>query len=227
MKYEAVIFDLYGTLIDNLTGPPYREIITRMSSILSVPVDDFHRLWSATIRERHTGVFRSVADSLVHICHELGVKPAESDVRLADEIRQDYVKKFMTRPKPDAVEVLSQLKRWGYRVGLISNCTPETPVVWPDTPFFPLFDTAVFSSSAGLMKPDPSIYEIMVEQLAVIPDRCFYIADGVNGELAGALKAGMHPVRISFSDEDSVDLDLEEWDGPVISSLNEILTLVR
>lgn len=226
MKYEAVTFDLYGTLIDNLIGPQYTDILRQVSSILSVPINDFRRLWSDTIYERHTGVFQSVADNLVYICHELGIQPHDNDVKRAARIRHDYARKVMTTPRSGAIEVLSQLKSWGGKTGLISNCTADAPAIWPDTPFAPLIDVAVFSCTAELMKPDPGIYQIVIEQLAVEPNNCLYVADGVNQELNGASKIGMHPVRIKLSGEDSLELNLEEWDGPVISSLTEVLSLI-
>ncbi len=43
MKYSAVIFDLFGTIIEDITGPPYDQAITEMASILSVDADDFNQ----------------------------------------------------------------------------------------------------------------------------------------------------------------------------------------
>ena len=45
----------------------------------------------------------------------------------------------------DAIEVLSCPKSQGFKIGLISNCSPDTPLIWRDTPFVPFFDTVVFS----------------------------------------------------------------------------------
>ncbi|MFC2011867.1 HAD family hydrolase [Chloroflexota bacterium] len=116
------------------------------------------------------------------------------------------------------------------KLGLISNCSPETPVIWEDTSFPPLFNVTVFSSSAGVKKPDPRIYQLAVERLVVNPESCLYIGDGDSNELTGALSAGMHPVMIRIADEDSAQPHVsikQEWDGPVISSLKEILALIE
>jgi len=91
---------------------------------------------------------------------------------------------------------------------------------------------AVLSSSAGVKKPDPRIYQLAVEQLAVEPKDCLYIGDGDSQELTGAAQVGMHPVLIRVPDEDStdvyrVDAEAEDWDGPVISSLKEVLPLLE
>ena len=79
------------------------------------------------------------------------------------------------------------------------------------------------------MKPDLQIYQIAMEKLAAEPQSCLYIGDGTNQELTGASQAGMHPVLIRVSDEandNPYQTNMDEWDGPVISSLKEVLTLL-
>jgi len=44
MKYIGIVFDLFGTLIDDVVGPQNAEVIMRMASVLSTPTDDFHRI---------------------------------------------------------------------------------------------------------------------------------------------------------------------------------------
>ena len=51
--YDAVIFDLYGTLID-LPGTQERGR-TRMANVLGVEVDRFLEAWGRFRLQRHTG----------------------------------------------------------------------------------------------------------------------------------------------------------------------------
>ena len=130
-------------------------------------------------------------------------------------------------PQPGAIETLSCLRQDGYKTGLISDCTHEIPVVWPETPFAPLIDAAIFSCLVGFRKPDPRIYQLAARQLDVQPEQCLYVGDGGSQELSGALKIGMHPVLIR-PDADSSEphlINREGWDGPVVSSLRDVLTL--
>ena len=85
---------------------------------------------------------------------------------------------------------------------------------------------------AGLKKPDPRIYNMSAEQLSVKPESCLYVGDGSSQELSGAQAVGMHPVLIHNPEEDiarthRVESEVESWNGPVISSLREILDLVK
>jgi len=223
MKYKAVIFDLFGTVTDNYSYKEYQSVLGQMASVLTLSLDAFRRLWSETTYERNTGVIRTIEANIDCICEKLGVSVDDTKVRLATKTRYDFVANTM-RPRQDAIDVLSYLQSQGLKTGLISNCSPDTPLIWKDTPFAPLFNVAVFSSSVGVKKPDPRIYQIATNKLAIKPENCLYIGNGDSRELTGASQVGMHPVLIRVPDEDSTDAewedntDAEQWDGPVISS---------
>ena len=58
-----------------------------------------------------------------------------------------------------------------------------------------LFDAVIESSKAGVRKPDPRIYQMMCELLAVAPQACVYLDDlGVNCKPAAAL--GMAAIKV-------------------------------
>ncbi len=199
-----------------------------MASVLSAPSDDFVRLWFDTFNERGTGVFKSPEANIEYICRQLGVRMEDTQIKLAAQIRFDFTVRSMT-PRADAIEVLSCLKSEGYKAGLISDCSSEVPTIWKDTPFAPLIDVAVFSCLVGMTKPDPRIYHLAIDQLAVESETCLYVGDGSSQELTGAAQVGMHPVLIRIPHRDSADvhwINRQEWDGSAISSLKDILTLV-
>jgi putative hydrolase of the HAD superfamily len=93
-----------------------------------------------------------------------------------------------------------------------------------------LIDTPIFSSRAGLKKPDPRIFYLACERLGVMPDSCLYVADGEDYELAAAAKVGLHPVLIrnSLRNHGSELLrEAREWKGATIASLPEVVQLVK
>ncbi|MGD1119328.1 MAG: HAD family hydrolase [Dehalococcoidales bacterium] len=231
MKYQAVIFDLFGTLVDIFSQVEYYSVMREMMSVLKAPDDGFIKLWRDTDEKRSKGTFRTLEENLAYICRELNVPATASQINLAKRIRFDYIALVLT-PRPGAIEVLSQLKSDGYKIGLISNCSTEPPVIWPYTPFAPFFDVTVFSSTSGLRKPDRRIYALAAEQLKVKPESCLYIGDGDSGELEGAARAGMHPVLIRDPDTVEAEAVLENteplaWHGAVITSLREIPGLLE
>jgi putative hydrolase of the HAD superfamily len=227
MKYKAVIFDLFGTLVDNFSIREQNNILLQMASIVSAPADEFVRLWLGTFNERATGVLPSPEANIEHICRKLEIPAENTRIQQAARIRLDFTVRSMV-PRAGAIELLSALKTSGYKTGLISDCSAELPAIWADTPFAPLIDVPIFSCTTGMRKPDPRIYRIATDQLGVKPETCLYIGDGSSRELTGAARVGMHPVLLNLPENnpDAHQIDREDWNGPAISSLREVLDLV-
>jgi len=229
MKYKAVVFDLFGTLVDNFTRRDYDSVMAEIANILKAPSNDFIKLWKSSFNDRVTGVHGDQRESFAHICRELKVQISPEQIERAFIIRMDFCRRT-TIPRNGSVEVLATLRKDGYKIGLISDCTGEIPLVWHETPFANLFDVKIFSCMVKTKKPDPRIYQMATDELRVKPEECLYVGDGSSNELTGALKMGMHPVRI----RDPKDLDEDQfmeredgWTGPKISYLKEVLDLVK
>jgi len=75
VKYQAVIFDLFGTLVDNFSMREHDAVKRQMAAALSAPPEGFARLWGETFNKRVTGAFRSSKDNTEYICERLGVRP--------------------------------------------------------------------------------------------------------------------------------------------------------
>jgi len=227
-KYSAVIFDLFGTLIDNFSRTEYENVLREMADIVGVPQEEFVRLWFATFQERNTGVFPTTQSNILYICRELKIDAPDSLVEKAADVRLDYTRRSIV-PRPGTLETLSQLKSMRLKTGLISDCSGEIPIAWKETALSRLIDVALFSCVVGFKKPDPRIYALATARLRVKPQACVYVGDGGSNELTGARQAGMHPVLLRDPGE-SVDahfIDREEtWDGPAISSIPELLNLL-
>ncbi len=99
-------------------------------------------------------------------------------------------------PRAGAVETLRELRARGHLVGLITVCSEDVEMLWPESAFAGLFDAEVFSSRIGLSKPDPRIYLACCEALGVEPQEAVFVGDGANDELDGARRVGMDAILI-------------------------------
>ena len=228
-RYKAVIFDLWGTLVDELRYPEanrlvYQQKTHESADLLGVERDGFSRLWAASSAKRMVGAFPSIEAALMDICRELGAEPDEKRVQAAATVRFEYVRNALA-PRPGAVETMSTLKRSGYKVGLISNCSDEVSRLWAKTPFAALVDMAVLSSDVGLLKPDPRIYEIAAQGLGVQAEQCLYVGDGSSSELTGASNVGMTAVLMRAR-YDAADGDRQGWHDQRISTIPDVLGLL-
>lgn len=228
MKHKAVIFDLFGTLVNNISTQKYRGKLIEMATILAIDPSTFIKLWFDRSDERMDGVIENYQEDIKYICKKVETPLEDEKIKLVTQIRFDMIRNQMV-PRGDALEVLSSLRTRGCKTGLISDCSNETTIIWRNTSFATLFDVTVFSCLMGFTKPDPRIYRYIIEQLGFEPDDCLYIGDGGSHELTGARQVGMHAVLLQIPNEDSTDTyqyNKEEWDGPVVSSLTKVIGLL-
>jgi putative hydrolase of the HAD superfamily len=228
MKFTAVIFDLFGTLVDDF-GSSAGQMNQELAAALGVPYEPFMQLWSQTLQMRAIGAFQTVEASIEHVCRAMEMQVGAEQIKSAVEIRLQYTRQAL-KPRPDAEATLAQLKHQGHKLGLLSNCSIEIPILWRETAFANLIDTPIFSSRARLKKPDPRIYHLACERVGTMPDSCLYIADGEDYELAAAAKVGLHPVLIrtpSQKNDGRLHQEAREWQGTMIASLPDVLQLVK
>ena len=230
MRFDAVIFDLYGTLVDETTGSVaklggYNRTTMEVAELVGAPPEPFLELWNGSIKQRMRGEHATFEAYVAALCAELGVEPDASGMADALRLRTEFFRERLA-PRADCLETLAALRGMGHRIGLITDCSWETPLLWPETPLPPYFDVTTFSCETGTQKPDPGIFTLTCDRLGVAPGRCLYVGDGNSDELAGAERAGMTSLRIHVPYETLPDAT-NPWPGPEVSSLGEILEWVR
>jgi putative hydrolase of the HAD superfamily len=217
---RAVVFDLWNTLAtwpEDDSGA-FRH---RWAESIGVRVEQLDEHWYSDhlYARRESGPIR---DAVEELYRTLGV---DADV---DELLRDRVE--LTRrslvPVDGALETLGELRRRGHRLGLISNCTEEVALIWPETPFAGLFDAAVFSATAACMKPDREIYELALQELGVSAPDTLFVGDGANDELRGARDAGMTPVLVEL-DGIAPWAPVHGWSGLRVTAIPQVLQLVE
>ena len=218
MPIRAVVFDLFGTLIDDSPPADYGEFIAETARLLGTDPARFETVWNAHDVARYTGSIEAVFEA---IGSELGV----TDYSQALALRLERLRGLL-RPRPDAISTLQELRRRGLKLGMISNASSEMSALWADSAFEPLFDAVLFSADEQMMKPDRRLYVRMAELLGVTPDECVFVGDGAYRELQGAADAGMSPVLIRAPYDEWEHEGTIGWEGPRISSLSEVLALV-
>jgi putative hydrolase of the HAD superfamily len=177
---------------------------------------DFHERWNLAAN-RFTVPVRSVLA-------EVGVPDDAVEEVMA--IRAEFVGGCLV-PRPGAVDTLRRLRTDGMKVGLITVCTEDVELLWPETEFAGLFDAEVFSNSAGVSKPDPRIYLQCCELLGVEPGDAVFVGDGANDELAGARRVGMQPILIHKAGADPLWPEVQAWDGLRVTSIPEVLEVLE
>ncbi len=228
-RFDAVIFDLFGTLIENFRIDELNSVLREMALALTIPPVVFRKQWTASFHARCLGEFSNIEANLEMISRELGRPIDPVAISEAARIRAAYSKTFLERLFPDSISTLSEIKARGYKLGLISDCSTEVPSLWAKSQIAEFFDVVIFSSVIKIKKPDRRIYELALKQLGTSSERTLYIGDGGSHELSGAAAVGMTPLLIQnrASRDGEYVVDVDSWVGPRIRSPIETLEYLK
>ena len=132
-------------------------------------------------------------------------------------------------PHEGVKETLKELKRRGYKLGIIANTITETEI--PDwmchDQVADCFTTVILSSKVRLRKPDPAIYHLAARCIGSAPESCAYVGDNPVRDVEGAVNAG-YGAMVLFEDAGTAD---REGKAPTvqpdyrIKSIPELLEL--
>jgi FMN phosphatase YigB (HAD superfamily) len=108
-----------------------------------------------------------------------------------------------------ALRLARGLAERGVPLGIISN-TNTAHVQWlhAHLPELALFRSVIWSSAAGLLKPDRAIYELAIQQMALPAARMMFV-DDLEENVVGASAAGL--AGFVHRDWDETRQAIEEW----------------
>ncbi len=85
------------------------------------------------------------------------------------------------------LDALRTARRNGIKTALLSN---SWGLDYPREGWDELFDAVVISGEVGMRKPEPRIYRLAADRLAVAPERCVFV-DDLPPNVRGAVEVGM------------------------------------
>lgn len=91
----------------------------------------------------------------------------------------------------DVNELGVRLKEEGLGVYVLSNASTRIMEQLGHAPVIPYVDGVVVSANERMMKPDPSIYQLLCERYDLDPAECLFVDDNEDNCI-GARVAGMH-----------------------------------
>jgi REG-2-like HAD superfamily hydrolase len=91
-------------------------------------------------------------------------------------------------------ETLEELRRRGYRLGVISNADGRAEQALDAVGLRPHFELVVDSGLVGIDKPDPRIFHLAAERMGVRPEEAVYVGDIYEIDVQGARAAGMQAI---------------------------------
>ncbi len=191
-RFDAVLFDLDGTLVDSLDDIANAAHAVRTAigltaltdaRIRSFIGDGARRLVARTLADDFAG---TVADGLL----EDGYR------HFQEAYRRDLTR--YTRPYPGVIDCLAALRARGVRLGVVTN--KPIDFTWPILHALDLqrwFEVVVGGDSATQAKPHAAPVLQALHALKVPPERALMVGDGRNDLLAAAA-AGCASVLVRY-----------------------------
>ena len=192
MPIQAVIFDMYETLVTQFCSPLYYG--TQIAEDLGLSAEEFLPGWRATEEARATGRL-TFEDAMAELLRRHGLSGHHRRVvekRIA--IQADCFRHL----HPGILPMLWALRERGIRIGLITNCFSEEAELIRESRLYPYFDAPCLSWEEGTRKPDPAIYQICLGRLDIAPEECLYVGDGGSFELETARSLGLRALQATW-----------------------------
>ena len=219
----AILFDLWGTLVP--PRPDRRDAVSHlMAADLGVGGDEFAAAVRDSHAERFSGRMGTLAKTLRVLAKRCGGDPAAAALERAAARRLDVTRELLVADER-TLDALDALRDEGFRLGLVSDSSIETPTAWPGCPLASRIAATGFSCLLGVRKPHPGIYLHVTRRLGVAPEQCLYVGDGDSRELSGAAALGMTALRIRLPGDRPSDRyeDDADFTGPGIDRLGELV----
>lgn len=117
------------------------------------------------------------------------------------QMNEEYVRDEDLYLDPQAITVLTELRRHGLSTGLVTNSPKLLLEVLPTLEIAQLLDNITISSVVGVEKPDPRIFRLALKQICVAPYQAVYVGDNLITDVNGANRAGMVGILLDRYDE--------------------------
>jgi putative hydrolase of the HAD superfamily len=223
-----VFFDLGLTLLSPRGASAYQEVLRGLG--FQVPLEGIQRafhLEDKRFMREFPGVFGNPQYSpmpwfLGGVNYRLGVR---TDLCAAAALWRERQQRggLYWVPFPEAREVLCELRRRGFGLGLISNWDSSARGLLAVHGLAEFFEPIVISSEVGSEKPAAEIFRIALRRAGLAGEQCLYVGDNYYDDAVGCRQVGMRPLIINrfgrLGTEEITDCDF-------ITGLSELLTVL-
>jgi 2-haloalkanoic acid dehalogenase type II len=228
-RITTVIFDMYGTLVQNPNDTNiqiFGNVISQQN--LATTAQELWDNWQPAEEDFQTNrvdpnrpfqsYFSAWKDGFERSFAALNL---DGDPHAAT---QQFFRDISKRdPYPETNEALAEVHE-RYTVALLSNA--DDGFLLPNLELLEVgFDTVLTSEQAQVYKPRPELFQMILDQLGVAAGETAYVGDRQLEDVFGASEAGMHPVWINRDDR-PIDPNLPTPTHQ-ISSLSELPLLLK
>lgn len=209
-KYQLVIFDLDGTLLDTLAD--LADSVNYALAVYGYP----QRTYDEVRTFVGNGIRKLIERSV----------PEKTDVKAVDEVHQTFLAYYKehcadkTRPYEGIRKLLQKLREQGIKTAVVSNKADEAVKELCTKYFSGLLDAAVGERAGIARKPAPDTVNEVLKKLSVERSQAVYIGDSdVDVQTAGNAEMDCIAVAWGFRDRECLQ---SAGAGVIVSSSEEL-----
>ena len=201
MKIKNIIFDIGNVLAKFRWADLFHD--------LGFSGEAFERIAAATVQ--HPTMWNEFDRSLMSD-EDIIARCVERAPEYEKEIRLMFSKtELLVEEYKYSYEWIKGLKERGYKVYLLSNygkTSFEAAREHGRLSFLPLVDGSVISYEVKIVKPEPGIYEALLEKYALKAEECVFLDDRADN-IEVARKLGFHGIVVESHEQAKADLEKE------------------
>jgi putative hydrolase of the HAD superfamily len=212
-RYRAVLFDLGNTLAAYYRPEQFAPILQRSVSAVTDELrrrgvrtpDADEALAAAHTENREAADFR-FAPMRERLARIFGL-PADTNPELMHALCTRFLEPIFAigTVYDDAIPVLRGLRSAGYRTAIVSNAPwGSPPELWRGAlaklALADEVDAVVLCGDVGWRKPASQIFREAASRVGADCERCVFVGDELQWDVAGSASAGMLPVLIDRDD---------------------------
>ncbi len=227
---KAVLFDMGGTLI-KYDVDIFEEIFQRILISLGITrsLDEIKIAFLNSEKEAKdidllSSFGKIKCEKYWYIWDSLVLKHLKipDDGKLARIVHSRWFNFVDSTLYPEVKEVLSELKRRGLQLGLISNGYEEEIdfILEKADLEKTTFDIIVGVDTIGQFKPSPDIFKYAISKLNVKLEEAMFVGDSVEADYEGAAKIGIRALLIDRTERKQSGLEAIKNLKEIISEIN-------
>ena len=236
-EIKAVLFDMYGTLVNIKTNEyennifeniarflEYRRVFLSGNVLKELYFDQVNQQIAGS-REKYPEI--DVAKAFGYVLRDYGGTTDRYLAILVSQLYRALTREYL-RLFEDTFWTLNEFRKH-YRLGIISDaqrlfCKPELRAMRIEN----FFEAIVISSDYGFRKPDPRLFHIALDLLDVEASEAVYIGNNYNTDIIGARNARLAAAfLIRTTEHDKKDSGLEPAPDGILPGLREVFNKVN
>ena len=240
LRFPVALFDLGSTLI--YFSGDWPEVIRQgqvslINTLQQAGLKLDAEAFQAQLQARMEAYFSSRDDELVehttgailrNLLSNWGYSDLPEALLLAALQAMYQVSEAFWHVEAETLPALDELRRQGYRMGLISNAADDANVqrLVDKAGLRDYFDILLTSAALGIRKPHPRIFQTALQTWQASPDQAIMVGDMLPADIQGAKNLGIYSVwitrRATLPDDPAPAL----WPDAILDNVGELPELL-